>query len=149
MKLLKHIQKFFEISTRERLRMLEALYWLILYTIQIYLMPFRWWQDRIGLKMQPWKEEALSPGQMQKIGLVRRAVFRAKKVLLGYPKCFALSLTLKKMLQKRGIDSTLFLGVKKGDHQTLMAHAWLKCANLTVYGGKNASGHYKELVIYT
>ena len=129
--------------------MLEALYWLIIYTIQIYVMPFRWWQDRIGLKMQPWKEEALSPGQMQEIGLVRRAVFRAKKALLGTPKCFALSLTLKKMLQKRGIDSTLFLGVRKGEHQTLVAHAWLKSGDLTVYGGKNANVYYRELLTYT
>jgi hypothetical protein len=86
---------------------------------------------------------------MQKIGLVRRSVFRAKKALLDFPKCFALSLTLKKMLQKQGIDSTLFLGVKKGEHQTLIAHAWLKCGDFTVYGGRKANLHYKELVIYT
>ena len=144
-----YIYRFFQIPGRDRTLMLQALYWLLVYTFLIYVMPFRWWQDRIGLKMQPWQEETLTPEQMQKIALVRRSVFRAKKVLLGFPKCFALSLTLKKMLQKRGMDSTLYLGVKKDGHESLLAHAWLKCGEVTVYGGRNANVHYRELLTYT
>jgi hypothetical protein len=149
MKAIRRIRKFFQIPGRERALMLEALYWLMIYTFLIYIIPFRWWQDRIGRKMQPWQEEYVSKGQMQKIGLIRRSVFRAKKALLGFPKCFALSLTLKKMLQKRGIDSTLYLGVKKNGNESLIAHAWLKSGDITVYGGRKANLHYKELVIYT
>ena len=128
--------------------MLEALYWLVVYNFLIYLLPFRWWQDRIGRKARPWKEEALNTGQLQNIGLIRRAVFRAKKALLGLPKCFALSLTMKKMLQKRGMDSTLFLGVKKNGHEKLLAHAWLKCGDTIIYGGNHVDQTYKQLVSF-
>ena len=144
-----YIYRFFQIPGRDRTLMLQALYWLLVYTFLIYVMPFRWWQDRIGLKMQPWQEETLSPEQMRMIGLVRRSVFRAKKVLLGFPKCFALSLTLKKMLQKRGIDSTLYLGVKKNGDESLMAHAWLKCGDKIIYGGQFSNHHYKQLISFS
>ena len=149
MKILKHIHKFFEITGRERVMMLEAFYWLVIYTFLIYVMPFRWWQESIGRKMQPLQEKPLTREQLWQIREVRRAVFRANKVLFGLAKCFALSLTLKKMLQKRGMDSTLYLGVKKNGHESLLAHAWLKCGDITVYGGRNAAVHYRELLTYT
>ena len=149
MKILKHIHKFFEITGREQVMMLEAFYWLVIYTFLIYVMPFRWWQESIGQKMQPLQEKPLTREQLWQIREVRRAVFRANKVLFGLAKCFALSLTLKKMLQKRGMDSTLYLGVKKNGHESLLAHAWLKCGDITVYGGRNAAVHYRELLTYT
>ena len=41
MKILKHIHKFFEITGREQVMMLEAFYWLVIYTFLIYVMTFR------------------------------------------------------------------------------------------------------------
>ena len=149
MKAVRHIFKFFDISGTERLLMLEAFFRLLVHHFMIYMLPFRWWQESIGRKMQPLKEKPLTQEQLWQIREVRSAVFRANKVLFGLAKCFAISLTLKRMLHKRGISSTLYLGVKKGESHRLLAHAWLKCGEVTVYGGRNANVHYKELVTYT
>ena len=44
------------------------------------------------------------------------------------------ALTKKKMLARRGISSTLYMGVAL-DHQGEMeAHAWLRCGNVYISG---------------
>ena len=149
MNTLRRIVKFVSMPLSEKLLMGEAVVYLLWYSLLIYTMPYRWWESRIGQKMQPWKQEGLTPGQMKQSARIRLGVFRANKVLFGLGKCFALSLTIKQMLKKRGIESTLYLGVKKGQPDSLLAHAWLKCGDITVYGGREAAKHYRELVVYT
>jgi hypothetical protein len=149
MNMLRRVKKFVMMPLPEKGLMGEAFFFLLWYSLLIYTMPYRWWESRIGQKMQPWKKEGLSPAQMKQAARIRRGVFRANKILFGLCKCFALSLTIKQMLKKRGIESTLYLGVKKGEPDSLLAHAWLKCGSITVYGGHQAAKHYRELVVYT
>ena len=59
--------------------MVEGVFCLLKYSFLIYLMPFRWWERRIGQKMQPWQQSDLMPEQMQRIARVRRGVFRANR----------------------------------------------------------------------
>jgi hypothetical protein len=42
------------------------------------------------------------------------------------------------MLQRRGITSTLYLGVDHGEEKWLDAHAWLRCGEVIVTGGAGA-----------
>jgi hypothetical protein len=149
MRLLQPAVRFLRLPLREKCLLAEAGFYLLVCTVMIHWVPFRYWEQRIGRKMQPLEEPALPPGQMKQVAEVRRAVRRANKLLMGLGKCFAISLTLKKMLNKRGIGSTLYLGVRKGEPDSLLAHAWLKCGRITVYGGREAAKHYRELVVYT
>jgi hypothetical protein len=53
--------------------------------------------------------------------------------------CLAKAITAQKMLSKRKISSTIYLGVAK-DNNELIAHAWLRSGNIYVTGG-NGSGY--------
>lgn len=146
---LQRIMKFVRLPIREKHLMVEAFVLLLHYSFLIHVMPFRWWETRIGRKMQPLQQKQLTFEQKRKIGRIRLTVFRANMVLLEGAKCFAISLTLKKMLQKRKIASTLFLGVRKNEPEKLLAHAWLTCGDITIYGGREAAFQYRELVAFT
>ena len=48
--------------------------------------------------------------------------------------CMARSIAGKRMLRKRGLTSTLYLGVSKSDSKTLIAHSWLRCGDRYITG---------------
>ena len=51
-------------------------------------------------------------------------------------KCLVRALTAKKMLNRRGCPCTLYMGVKQTGDGKMDAHAWLRCGDMYVTGGK-------------
>lgn len=126
----------------------EAVFYLLWYSFLINMMPFRWWESNIGKKMQPLNHEEIDSETILLIKQVRRAVFRANKLLWGLGKCFAISLSMKKMLKKLGIESTLYLGVYNMSYSNIYAHAWLN-NNIAIYGENNSKSKYIQLIAFT
>ena len=149
MKALSNINKFIHLPFKEKLWMGEALFYLMWYSFLIYMVPFRWWESRIGQKMQPLNEEELALEHQDKIRKIRASVLRSNKLIGGLGKCFAISLAIRRMLQKRGVDSTLYLGLRKEQSRRLMAHAWISCGKLLIYGGRPVPYIYTRLLAYT
>ena len=54
-------------------------------------------------------------------------------------KCLVRALTARKLLQKRKIHSTLYLGCGRKEGK-MVAHAWLRCGKMFVTGG-NGEGY--------
>jgi len=54
--------------------------------------------------------------------------------------CLAQAIAAKRMLQRRRLGSTLYLGVRKSE-QELEAHAWLKAESVTLTGGSEIEGY--------
>lgn len=54
-------------------------------------------------------------------------------------KCLVRALTAQKLLRKKGISSTLYLGCGLEDGK-MVAHAWLRCGKMYVTGG-DGSGY--------
>lgn len=52
-------------------------------------------------------------------------------------KCLVRAMTARKILEKKGISCTLYLGVGK-EEDKMVAHAWLRCGPLYVTGGDGA-----------
>ena len=52
-------------------------------------------------------------------------------------KCLVRALTAQKLLRKKGIPSTLYLGCGLKDGE-MVAHAWLRCGKMYVTGGNGA-----------
>lgn len=48
--------------------------------------------------------------------------------------CLVRALSAKEMLKKRGISSTLYLGIRS-ENNKMFAHAWLRCGDFYVTGG--------------
>jgi hypothetical protein len=148
MKALQRIIKFIRLPLKEKLLMGEAVFYLLWYSFLIYVVPFRWWESNIGKKMQPLKNEELNSETIENIKELRRAVFRANRLLMGLGKCFAISLSMKKMLKKLGIESTLYLGVYNMSYSNIYAHAWLN-NNIAIYGENNSKSKHIQLIAFT
>ncbi|MDZ7717597.1 MAG: lasso peptide biosynthesis B2 protein [Balneolaceae bacterium] len=64
-------------------------------------------------------------------------------------KCLVQAVVAKILLRKRGIESTLYLGVRKAeDGSSLEAHAWLDVGNQTILGG-DVSDQFTVVSSYT
>ncbi|MGH9279927.1 MAG: lasso peptide biosynthesis B2 protein [Acidimicrobiales bacterium] len=102
--------------------------------LAISILPFRWmtWalRQRQGEARVP-AEGDTSP-QRQRVAL---ALQRVSHRTPGGSHCLAQALAGKQMLRRRGIGSTLHIGVAKEVQTHLEAHAWLRCGDLTVTGG--------------
>jgi hypothetical protein len=81
----------------------------------------------------PSREEG---GERRKLaGEVAQAVHRASRHVPWAAKCLVQAMAGKKMLERRGIASTLYLGLAKSPDQGLQAHAWLRCGSQIILGG--------------
>ena len=50
-------------------------------------------------------------------------------------KCLVRALTARKLLVRKKISCTLYLGVGKDENGTMIAHSWLRCGEYYVTGG--------------
>lgn len=53
--------------------------------------------------------------------------------------CLVQALTVQKMLKKRNISTTIYLGVNKLNNE-MKAHAWIRCGKMYITGG-NGTGY--------
>ena len=145
---LTEIKKLTKLTPGDYAMMTEALFYLLVSDFLIYLLPMRWWSGWIGEAQQAVDANPVAENQKQTVRKVRKNVFRANKLLLKSSRCFALSLAIKKMLSRRNISVSLYLGVNKGETGNLKAHAWVKGGEQIIYGGSNASEKYTQLIAF-
>ena len=69
---------------------------------------------------------------------ISRHVNRIAKHTPWESKCMVRALTAQKLLEERGIETTLYLGVGTKEDGTMRAHAWLRCGEYCVTGEGNA-----------
>jgi hypothetical protein len=148
MPVLTDIKKITKLSPIDYSMIGEALFYLLVSDFLIYVLPMRWWSSWIGETGQANNNAPVSEQQKQKVLQVRKNVYRADKLLLKTSRCFAFSLTIKKMLNRRNINASLYLGVNKRGDGALKAHAWVKGGENIIYGGINASEKYTQLISF-
>lgn len=68
---------------------------------------------------------------------------KVSRYTLWESKCLVQALTAQKLLNKKGMPSTLYLGVCKNNNGEMLAHAWIRCGQYYVTGGLN----YKEFTV--
>ncbi len=54
--------------------------------------------------------------------------------------CLVQAMTVQKMLKKRNISTTIYLGVNKDKNNEMKAHAWIRCGQMYITGG-NGTGY--------
>lgn len=136
--------KWHELDWARRLILLEAAWTLLAAQAAVHLLPFHWLTPGFGRLGESERVIPLTPAQVwqaQQIGWAVRALAR------HFPwdsKCLAQAITGKWMLQRRGLTSTLYLGVDHGKKNWLEAHAWLVCGNEILTGERQ---HERFVVI--
>lgn len=103
---------------------------------------------RYTLLTKPFKKIAPDLGQLDKLGpedmlhddelaIIKPVAQSIKAVAAVVPwqsKCLVQAMAAKNMLVKRGIETTLYLGVLK-EGADMKAHAWLRCGSHFITGG--------------
>jgi len=130
------LAKWFRLDWSQRLVLLEAASKLTISNLAVHLLPFRWIAPRLGSLGAAPTDQQINEEQQNEAQQVGWAI----KVLARYfpwdAKCLARALAGKWMLQRRGIPSTLYLGVEhvQDVEKQLGAHAWLRCNSMFVTG---------------
>jgi hypothetical protein len=113
----------------------------------ILLIPFNKIRNSIGGYNQDNLKE-VSASEYKVVKRVARAIYQATKYTPWESKCLVQALTAQRMLKKRKIYSTLYLGVAKEGKKKVKAHAWLRCGQVFVTGGYEKKGFVQVAKFY-
>jgi len=138
--------KLARLSWRERARLGEALLYLAAAQLALVVIPFHRLTPHLGAPHAQSPETFAAPIQRAQAARIRRAVQTMSRLVPWDSVCLAQALAAKWMLARRGMASTLYLGVAYDEQRKLRAHAWLRCGNLWVTG---APQHKKFTIVET
>jgi hypothetical protein len=110
---------------------LEAGFSLTLWKIIIHIFPLKCFAGLLGTP------QVETPGIRipdPRIRELVRALARSRKYAPWEWKCMAEAIAVQRMLQRRNIPATLYLGLHKKGKKELIAHAWLRCGDQIITG---------------
>ena len=111
----------------------EAAVTLAMAALLVRCLPFRWLAPRLG--QAACESAADEPEAIRAhLGQLRWALHAAARRSPLGSSCLTRAIAGKAMLKRRGIASTLYLGVDTGGATGLSAHAWLRCGTFLVTG---------------
>jgi hypothetical protein len=131
----------------EKVCLVEATVFLALMRAALLLVSFKRIAKVLGTHMDVSDEFSLiESDKLPAVVLASKSVKAMSHNLPWECKCLVQAAALKLMLKRRGVDSTLYLGVAKKDN--FMAHAWLRVGDAVVIGG-NGLDEYTVLSFFT
>ena len=135
---------FLRLSNRDKGLYLEAIWALLRARQALKKHPF----SRIRETLAPDSGEArrVTDGDIETARRVGRAVSVMSRHVPWSAECLVRAFAARRMLQKRGIPSTVCVGVAKETSEVLESHAWLRCGDAVVTGEK---GHGRFEIITT
>lgn len=125
------LASFRRLSAADRGLLAEAAVLLTAARLAIAVVPFSSLARRLGRHMGE-TPPTQSPDAIQLSRRVRRAVSVAARNLPWEAVCLPQAIAAKLMLRRRGVSSTLYLGVQRGP--SMVAHAWVRVGDVVVTG---------------
>lgn len=134
--MIKRIKKFVGLSWCEQWLYIEAFCLSGVVRLAILLVPFRWLALPLGKHMResPMKEEDAKLATAIRIG---RVIETMSHYTPWESKCLVQAIVGKIMLRQRGIKNTLYLGLGRDGKKNLIAHAWVRCGEMIITGGRS------------
>ncbi len=117
---------FLALDRRDRVATFESLSALAAAQALVRMVPPRKWRNRFGASASISSADALVKDQLEPVRRVRFAIARAARNLPTDPNCLPQALAVRRMLERRGIEASLFMGAERGEDGKTRFHAWLK-----------------------
>lgn len=133
--LIKKLGMFLKLKFKDKLLFLETLVLEGIARAVILIVPFNKIKKYIGIHKKETSFE-IDNTSCQIAMRVGWAVNHVSKNTPWESKCLVQALTAQRMLKRRKVSSTIYLGVKKNGGK-MEAHAWLRCGQVYVTGGIN------------
>jgi hypothetical protein len=121
-----------QIPWSDKFLLIEAIFLSVVVKIMVMILPLRWYSKILGEQNKDTIGE-VSDLSRHKIYKISVAIVRSRKVFPWENRCLIEAITGKILLRHYGLNSTLYLGVRKED-KLLAAHAWLRCGDIFVTG---------------
>jgi hypothetical protein len=130
----KKVKRFFSFRPFMRLLLIEALFYLAWARI-LKSMPFSKVAPSLGIQRE---ETSLTHFEQNEVLLkhISRAIRIMSRHTLWESKCLVMAIAGMKMLERRQIESTLYLGTAKDDSGKMIAHAWLRSGSIYISGSE-------------
>jgi hypothetical protein len=141
MKIASKLISIYKIPNSEKWIFLEAVFTSAYVRFSLSFLPFK--------KVATWLGHAnivknnAHPLSIETIKTVEEAVRRCNKYAPWKTECYTQALTGKILLQRRCIESTLFIGFVKDDEANYKGHAWLKVNEFFVTGYNSQLSQYQ------
>lgn len=97
------------------------------------ILPFRTIAGGLGMSMaeSPFEKE---PDAHDIVDVLSRSIVTMSRFLPFECKCLVQAIAAKKMLDRRHVKCTFYLGIKKGGDDLFSAHAWVRAGEKIVTG---------------
>lgn len=116
---------------------LKAWIYCAYYRILIKYIPMKYLEKKFGIKGEE-SPELVDKDQYKNAVIVGHEVNRIADKTPWESKCLVRALAAQKILYKKKIQTTLYLGVGKDKESKMIAHAWLRCGECYITGGNGA-----------
>jgi hypothetical protein len=133
------LRRLKEMDWEDRVLLVEAAGALTAASLAIRLLPFRWLANRLADGGLGGGKH--SPAAHREIERVRWAIEACGRRLPWRIVCFQKGLALHRLLQRRGIPTTLHYGVAQNVERGLTAHVWVTFEGNPIIGGEEAIGY--------
>ncbi|MED4063763.1 lasso peptide biosynthesis B2 protein [Priestia megaterium] len=132
--MLKKIKGFMKYNSQTKILLLEA-FFLLGWARILKSIPFSKVAPFLGKKSV---ETLTYPNEENRSNLkeVSKAIEIMSRHTLWESKCLVQAIAAMKMLNRRKIESTLYMGMAKDEHGALIAHAWLRSGSFYVTGSE-------------
>lgn len=135
LKFSRKFKRFLKLDFKIKVDFITVFFYTAFYRAFILFIPF----NKLRKRMGNYKEESpmeVSKGIYKSAGYISWVVKTVSKYTPWESKCLVQALTAQRMLKKRNITSTLYLGVQKDKNNKMLAHAWLRTGKYYVTGGE-------------
>jgi hypothetical protein len=142
---LKRVKEAFVLApVADKLLFLYAFTWSLFVRFCIFTLPFKFYRNLLG-KQQVETLIDVKETDLAMAKHIRNIVLAVCRHTPWKSKCLVEALVCKRMLKKKGIETTIYLGVSKDPQKNkLKAHAWLKLGAIILTG---AQGHKEYKVV--
>ncbi len=139
-------RRVWQLSRAEWWLLVEANCWLGLARLAVLIIPLRCIAPHLGHHMQ---ESSIDDDPKQRATVMRIAwTIRTMRSYAPWTRnCLAQAIAAKRMLQRRHIPCTLYLGVAKNATDGLHAHAWLR-SGPTILTGAHTKDHFTVVATF-
>jgi hypothetical protein len=134
--------RYLRLSRTERACSHEALRALLRASVHVHLMGWSRYAQRLGTA-QPGDPTWTWQGDIAQARAVGRAVERWRRLAPRVATCLVGAIAGQRMLTRRGIPSSLVLGLRRGARpDELGAHGWLRVGQEVIVGRRELAGHH-------
>jgi hypothetical protein len=134
MNISKRVIQFFSLDSKTRFLFLETFICLGWARFLLYL-PFTKVAPFLGIQMQETSNSQIQTNRTVLIS-ISSAIGTMSKYTFWENKCLVKAIAGMKMLERRRIESTLYLGTAKDEAGELIAHAWLRSGPFYITGSE-------------